>query len=109
MKEHLFNWVELDPPAPQAPDWIYQWVEINLRLHAFIRYGMEDTLDKMPKLRVEWLAFVQDINGQGWEWRGLRYADEQLREMAIPSPQHYKRIILQVEEIIRKELDASQE
>ncbi|WP_254561819.1 hypothetical protein [Dyadobacter diqingensis] len=110
MKDHLFNWMEFVATAPSVSIWHYKWVEINLRLHAYIRYRNEDTLDGMSKPFTETLAYVQDIGqGSGWEWRAFKHVDEQVREMDIPHPQQYFKVTLQVEEIIQKELGQHQE
>jgi len=108
MKEHLFNWMELDQVCPQPTAWHYQWVEINLRLHAYVRYRNEGTLDGMIKPFVETLAYVSEIgSGSGWEWRAFKHVDEQVRELDIPYPQQYYQITLQTEEKILKELNES--
>ena len=108
MKEHLFSWIEQPEVCPQPTAWHYQWIEINLRLHAYIRCRNENTLDGMIKPFVETLAYVSEIgSGLGWEWRAFRHVDEQVREMDIPHPQQYYKITLQVEETIHKELNAS--
>jgi hypothetical protein len=91
---------------PNTVPWHYKWVEINLRLHSFIRYKMEDTLDNMGRPYTETLAYVQEVgDGTGWEWRAFRHVDDKVTAMDIPSPQQYYKITLQVEELIRKELD----
>lgn len=38
MKEHLFSWIDLDEISSQPMAWNYKWIEINLRLHAYVRY-----------------------------------------------------------------------
>ena len=108
MKEHLFSLMELHEVCTEPTAWQYQWIEINLRLHAYVRYRNEKTLDGMDKPFVETLAYVVEIGGGGgWEWRAYKHVDEQVREMDIPYPQQYYRITLQVEEKIQKDLGVS--
>ena len=108
MKEHLFSWIELDQNSAQPMAWNYKWIEINLRLHAYVRYRNEQTLDGMEKPIVETLAYVVEIGSSGgWEWRAFKHVDEQVREMDIPYPQQYYRITLQVEEKIQKDLNSA--
>jgi hypothetical protein len=98
-----YNPSPFEMPVSAMPVWYYQWAEINLKLHAYIRYRMEDTLDGMPKPYVQTLAYVQEIgDGAGWEWRALMHVGDKVEVMeSIPCPLPYQKITLLVEETTR--------
>ena len=64
--------------------WHYKWTEITIRLYAYFRYRMEDTLDGFQKPYTEVLAYIHDVGAMGsWEWHAFRHVGENVEEMDI--------------------------